>query len=393
MNYLTELSMPLSQDTYKHLVSGEDCQIVAKKAIKELLEKSMEAALVERMRDKRANGTAPGDRRNGYYERSYLASIGWIQRIRVPRGRVTSIADVVLPKYKRVQPEFDAAVMNGYLLGHSVRKSEQFFHEFLGELGVSKSQVSRILARLDEQCKAWRNRRLTKKYTYLWLDGKCASIKGARKRPYSVLWAYGACENSGERELLGFQIHGSEGTVHWESLFIHLLDRGLDPQAVKLIIRDANSGCEDAIFSIFGDIPQQSCAIHLERNLGKMVKKPNREQFQQQVSGIFKQHTERAARRAADVVQREWQNDEAEACAYLRHHLDRSLVFYSQAPPRWHANVKGTNMLERFFRELKRFEKSRQFRYADFRSCERFYYAFAKLYNDKHRRMPYFSDT
>jgi len=234
---------------------------------------------------------------------------------------------------------------------------------------------------------------LTKKYTYLWLDGKCAAIKGAVKRPYSVLWAYGACEHSGERELLGFQIHRSEGTVHWESLLIHLLDRGLDPQALKLIIRDANSGCEDAIFSIFGNVPQQSCAIHLERNLGKMVKKPHREQFQQQVAAIFKQPTERAARKAADAVQRDWQDDEAEACAYLRHHLDRSLVFYSGAPRSWHANAKGTNILERFFRELKRFEKSRQFRYADFRSCERLYCAFAKVYNDKHRRMPYFSDT
>lgn len=392
MNVLTEFSMPLSAKTYKYLVTGEDCQVVAKQAIKELLEKTMETALIERMEARKADREHSEDRRNGYYERKLLTSWGWITGIRVPRGRCTSIADVVLPKYKRTQPEFDAAVLYGYLLGHSTRNSAEFFEQFLQGTGVSKTQVSRIISRLDENCRKWRNRPLTKAYAYLWLDGKYAAIKGAVKRPYSVLWAYGATEE-GERELLGFQIHRSEGTVHWESLLIDLLDRGFDPTKLKLITRDENSGCEQAILSLFGNIPQQSCAVHLERNIGKLVKKPNREQFQQQVSDIFKQPTEYAARKKAFVLEHVWLVNEPEACIYLRNHLDQSLVFYSAAPRQWHANVKATNLLERFFRELKRFEKSRQFRYANHRSCERFYYAFAKLYNDKHRRMPYFFDT
>jgi len=154
MNYLTDISMPLSQATYKCLVTGEDCQVVAKKAIKELLEKTMEAALAERMALDAGEGKKTGDRRNGYYELSLPTGWGWVAGIRVPRGRTTSIADVVLPKYRRIQSEFDAAVLNGYVLGHSVRKSSAFFEQFLKETGVSKTQVSRILSRLDEHCKA-----------------------------------------------------------------------------------------------------------------------------------------------------------------------------------------------------------------------------------------------
>lgn len=392
MNVLTEFSMPLSAKSYKYFVTGEDCQVVAKQAIKQLLEETMETALIERMEAQQERNPGNPDRRNGYYERKLLTSWGWINGIRVPRGRSTSIADVVLPRYQRSQPEFDAAVLNGFLLGHSTRKSSHFFEDFLHETGVSKSQVSRILSRLDERCRQWRSRPLTKPYAFLWFDGKYAAIKGAVKRPYSVLWVYGATEG-GERELLGFQIHRSEATVHWESLLIDLLDRGLDPSQLKLIVRDENSGCEQAIFSLFGNVPQQSCAIHLERNIGKLVTKPHREQVQQAVADIFKQPTESAARKKATQVIKNWTQDEPQACIYLQSHLDRSLVFYSAAPRQWHANLKGTNLLERFFRELKRFEKSRQFRYANQRSCERFYYSFAKLYNDKHRRMPYFFDT
>lgn len=392
MNVLTEFSMPLSMQSYKHFVTGEECQIVAKEAIKRLLEDTMESALIERLEEKGEDGGPERDRRNGYYERNLLTSWGWITGIRVPRGRKTSIANAVLPKYQRTQIEFDAAVLNGYLLGHSVRKSSAFFEQFLKETGVSKAQVSRILSRLDANCARWKNRPLTKPYVYLWLDGKYAAIKGAVKRPYSVLWAYGATEK-GERELLGFQIHRSEGTVHWESLLIDLIERGLDSSQLKLIIRDDNSSCEQAVLSLLGNVPQQSCAIHLERNIGKLVQKPYRQEFQQEVSEIFKQSTEAQARKKAKRLIDTWMTREPAACLYLQDHIDRSLVFYSAAPKKWHPNVKGTNILERFFRELKRFEKSRQFRYANNRSCERFYYAFAKLYNDKHRRMPYFLDT
>ena len=388
MNLGTEFSMPLSQSAYKRLVTGEDCQVVAKDAIRDLLEKTMESALQEKIAKHVEEHGIGSDRRNGSYERSLITSVGWLGSIRVPRGRVSSVADVVIPKYKRRQPEFDAAVIGSFLLGHSTRKSKRFFDEFLDHSGVSPTTVSRILSELDQHCRAWRNRRLEKPYVYLWLDGKYAKIRNATKRPYSVLWAYGACED-GHRELLGFQIHYSEGTAHWESMLAELMDRGLDPKKLKLVVRDENSGCEQAILSLFGDVKQQSCAVHLERNLGKLVGRLNRSEFQSQVSEIFKQNSLRKGRNALAEVLEGWELIEPEACLYLRANVDKSLVFYSVADSvLWRTHLKSTNMLERFFRELKRFEKARQFRYADNASCERFYYAFAKIYNDKHHRMP-----
>ena len=110
-----------------------------------------------------------------------------------------------------------------------------------------------------------------------------------------MLFAYGATQ-SGERELLDFQIHHSEGAANWECLLHHLVDRGLDPHRLKLVVRDENSGCNDAVLTVLGNVPQQSCAVHLERNLGKLVSKLHRAQLQSQVSEIFKQHSLHAAR-------------------------------------------------------------------------------------------------
>ena len=44
MNLITEMSMPLWPAEYKRLVSGEECKIEAKEAIKELLERGEESA-------------------------------------------------------------------------------------------------------------------------------------------------------------------------------------------------------------------------------------------------------------------------------------------------------------------------------------------------------------
>lgn len=49
MNVVTETNMPLWPNEYKRLVSGEACAVEAKKAIKELLERTMDEALTDRM--------------------------------------------------------------------------------------------------------------------------------------------------------------------------------------------------------------------------------------------------------------------------------------------------------------------------------------------------------
>jgi transposase-like protein len=141
--------------------------------------------------------------------------------------------------------------------------------------------------------------------------------------------------------------------------------------------------------SLPGDVPQQSCAVRPERNVGKLAGKLNHRQFREQVGEIFRQDRLRKGMATPHQVLQDWQGVEPQACLYLRAKVDKSLVFYTVATSMgWRTHLKSTNMLERFFRELKRYEKSRQCRFATKRSCERFYYAFAKDYNDRYPNMP-----
>ena len=70
MHLQMEFSMALSPDGYKRYVTGEDCQVVAADAIREMIEQTMDSRLQRGMRRYWKRHGEKSDRRNGYYERS-----------------------------------------------------------------------------------------------------------------------------------------------------------------------------------------------------------------------------------------------------------------------------------------------------------------------------------
>ena len=115
MHLQREFSMALSPSGYKTYVTGEDCHVAATAAIKNLIEETMDVRLGWQMRRQWKKHGRSSDRRNGYYERNLLTSWGWIVGIRVPRGRVSTVAGEVIPRYQRRQGEFDAAVVTPHI--------------------------------------------------------------------------------------------------------------------------------------------------------------------------------------------------------------------------------------------------------------------------------------
>jgi transposase-like protein len=94
-------------------------------------------------------------------------------------------------------------VQEAYVAGVSTRKVDQVV-ESLG-LRISKSEVSRICAGLDEQVEAFRHRPLEGRYPYLWLDAKVEKVRdGGRVVPKALVLAY-AVHESGYREVIGLE--------------------------------------------------------------------------------------------------------------------------------------------------------------------------------------------
>ncbi len=112
--------------------------------------------------------------RNGYRPRRWDTRAGEIE-LAIPKLRRGSYFPSFLEPRRRSEQALVAVVQEAYVAGVSTRKVDQVV-ESLG-LRISKSEVSRICAGLDEQVDAFRNRPLEGRYPYLWLDAKVEKVR------------------------------------------------------------------------------------------------------------------------------------------------------------------------------------------------------------------------
>jgi Transposase, Mutator family len=134
----------------------------------------------------------------------------------------------------------------------STRKVEALV-QALGIAGLSKSEVSRLAASLDEQVAAFRTRRLDAAYPYLWLDARYEHVReDGRVVSMAVIVAYGV-RADGVREVLGLDIGLSEDVALWRAFLQDLVARGV--RGVQLVVSDAHQGLKQAIREVFVGVP------------------------------------------------------------------------------------------------------------------------------------------
>jgi putative transposase len=139
--------------------------------------------------------------------------------------------------------------MQAWVEGMSTRKVDDLVAALGVESGISKSEVSRICAGLDEEVAAWRDRPLSDQaFPYVFLDATyCKAWVNRRVAPRAVVIATGVSAD-GRREVLGCDVGDSENEVFWTDFLRDLRDRGLD--GVQLVISDSHRGLTNAIDTV-----------------------------------------------------------------------------------------------------------------------------------------------
>jgi hypothetical protein len=119
-----------------------------------------------------------------------------------------------------------AVVAETYLQAVSTRKVEALV-QTLGIAGISKSEISRLAASLDEQVEAFRTRRLDASYPSLWVDARYEHVRdGGRVVSVAVIVAYGVRADR-VREVLGMDVGLSEDVALWRAFLQGLVGRGV----------------------------------------------------------------------------------------------------------------------------------------------------------------------
>jgi putative transposase len=108
-----------------------------------------------------------------------------------------------------------------------------------------KSEVSRLVASLDELVEAYRSRPLSGAYPFLALDALAVKAReGRRIASVAAVHAVGVSAD-GRRESLSLDLITSEDGAGWTAFLRGLVARGLS--GVVLVTSDAHQGLIDAV--------------------------------------------------------------------------------------------------------------------------------------------------
>ena len=192
--------------------------------------------------------------------------------------------------------------MESYVAGVSTRSVDDLVAALGIDSGISKSEVSRICAGLDEVVIAFRTRRLDHTtFPYVYLDATYLHVRNAASQVVSmaVVVATGITADGG-REVLGLDVGDSEDEVFWRGFLTALRRRGLT--GVRLVISDQHSGLVAALKRAFQRTGHQRCRVHFARNLLALVPKTHTDMVAAVFRTIFAQPDPKAVAATWDEV-------------------------------------------------------------------------------------------
>ena len=321
---------------------------VIRESVRAVAQELMEAEVSELIGAQHGERTEDrATHRNGYRARRWDTRAGEIE-LQIPKIRQGSYFPSFLQPRKRSEQALVSVVQQAYVCGVSTRRVDQLV-ESLG-LRISKSEVSRIAALLDEQVQAFRQRPLEGRYPYLFVDAKVEKVRdGGRVQRKCVVIAH-AVHESGRREIIGLDVGAAETEAFWREFLRSLVARGL--VGVELAISDAHPGLKAALATVLG-APWQRCTVHFLRDLRGHVRRDQHDALGAIIRSIFTAPDgEQARRRLRDAVA-QLERRLPKIAALLEEAEPDVLAFYAFPAEHW-PKIRSTNPLERFNREIAR---------------------------------------
>ncbi len=335
-------------------------------ALRELLEKGSDASFLREMIGFAAErlmaletdnlcGAAPGERsserrnhRNGYRDRDWQTRAGTVE-LRIPKLRQGSYFPAFLEPRRMAEKALTAVIQEAYIQGVSTRSVDDLV-KALGMEGISKSQVSRLCADIDERVQAFLNRPIEGDWPYIWLDATYVKVRRDHHIvSVAVIVAVGV-NTDGRREVLGMAIGHSEAEPFWLEFLRGLTRRGL--RGVKLVVSDAHEGLKAGIAKVLC-ATWQRCRVHFMRNAMAHAGKTQRRIVSAWVGTAFAQNDAEAARKQWRHVADELRPRVSKLAA-LMDDAEVDVLAYMGFPAPHRVKLHSTNPLERLNGEIKR---------------------------------------
>ena len=323
-------SMTVEQ-VVREVMAGEHADVLRESVrlvVQELMNAEVSELIGAELGERNPDGRMT--QRNGYRRREWDTRAGVIE-LQIPKLRQGSyFPAAILEPRKRGEQALLAVVQQAYVCGVSTRRVDQLV-ESLG-LRISRSEVSRVCALLDEQVEAFRQRPLEGDYPYLWLDAKVEKVRdGGRVVGKAVVIAYGVHE-TGRREILGIDVGAAESEAFWTDFVRSLVARGL--RGVQLVVSDAHEGLKQAIARVLA-CPWQRCSVHFLRDCLGHARRDQHGLLAALIRPIFQAESGEQARERLSEAVAHLDGKLPKVAALLEQAEEEILAFYSFPAAHW----------------------------------------------------------
>jgi len=365
---------------------AEDTREPIRRMVKETLETAMVVELERVLSAGHYERTSQRQGfRKGFRQRQLGTGVGVIRDLRVPRAAGIHYQPEAIEAFRRRDRLVEEGIRELFFQGISTRNVGKVLKLLTGE-SVSAGTVSRLTQQLDHEVGAFHLRSLDERYRYLFLDGVVVSTRQGASHGKLVLLCATALTHGGKRVFLDFRKAKSESEAEWRVLLNSLYNRGVRPEQLELITTDGGTGLHSALLEVYGDVPRQRCWAHKLRNVASYLRRANQEVCLKQAKLIYLSSTRREAVRRFWEWARAWRDLEPKAVACLEKDLEELLAVFA-VPPAHRQRVRTTNMIERFFRDVRRRTRPMGC-FQNAASAERTLYFQAARYNQKWEDKP-----
>ena len=290
--------------------------------------------------------------RNGYRHRPLDTRVGTLD-IAVPKLRQgTYFPEWLLERRKRAESALITVVADCYLAGVSTRRMDKLV-KTLGIDRLSKSQVSRMAAELDEHVAEFRHRPLgdAGPFTFVTADALTMKVREGGRVVNAVVMLATGVNADGHREVLGMRVATSETGPAWNEFFADLVARGLS--GVRLVTSDAHQGLVEAIAANLPGAVWQRCRTHYAANLMSITPKSLWPAVKAMLHSVYDQPD-------ADAVHAQFDrllDYTAEKLPDVADHLDAAradILAFTSFPTEVWQQIWSNNPTERLNREIRR---------------------------------------
>jgi putative transposase len=241
----------------------------------------LEAALCEELQEHLNHVTGERPRRSGYFKRVLDSEHGRIEALSVPKLRHSNGQREwqILGRYQRGLGSLLNLCLSLYVMGLSLRDLQEALYPLLGAV-LSVNAINRITEVAQQKMNQRRTAKITTTPGILLVDGVWTSIqyttpetfedqaghiRTLRKAQDRVVLAAMAIYPDGTRELLHYEIAQSESQAGWEAFFKSLHERGLNLEALKVVVSDGTNGLPAELKTWAPQAQHQLCITHKVR--------------------------------------------------------------------------------------------------------------------------------